>query len=355
MNILAAMSGGVDSSVTAYLLKQQGYNVTGVTMKLFDKDNPLIIEEKSCCTADDIADAQRVCDSLDIPYHVVNFTDDFKENVIDRFINAYENGATPNPCIDCNRYMKFARLLKQADEMHLDGIATGHYAQVKKQGDRFVLCKGLDESKDQSYVLYSLTQTQLAKTILPIGGLTKAQVREIAEQQGFINANKKDSQDICFVPDGDYSAFIQRFTGKTYPTGDFVDIKGNPIGKHSGIINYTIGQRKGLGIAFGEPKYVCGICSQDNKVILGSNDDLFKTTVNVKDVNFIACDSLDKPIKAMAKIRYNHKAQPATITQTDNDTITIEFDVPQRASTPGQSAVVYDGDTVICGGIIANK
>lgn len=352
MNVLAAMSGGVDSSVMAYLLKQQGHTVTGVTMKLFDKNNPIIIEEQSCCTSDDIRDANKVCDKLSIPYQVVNFTDDFKTQVIDRFIHAYETGATPNPCIDCNRYMKFARLLKQAEEMNLDAIATGHYAQVKKQGDRYILAKGLDESKDQSYVLYSLTQEQLAKTILPIGGLTKAEVRELAESQGFINANKKDSQDICFVPDGDYAGFIKRMSGKDYPKGNFTDLNGNILGEHSGIIHYTIGQRKGLGIAFGEPKYVCGIRPQDNTVILGSNEDLFTTTVVVDNVNFIACDGLDTPIKAEAKIRYNHKQQPATITQTGEKQITIEFDQPQRASTPGQAAVVYDGTTVICGGVI---
>ncbi|MDD4690045.1 MAG: tRNA 2-thiouridine(34) synthase MnmA [Eubacteriales bacterium] len=352
MNILAAMSGGVDSSVTAYLLQSQGHNITGVTMKLFDKDNPIFSMEKSCCTDDNIQDAREVCNRLGIDYHVVNFTDDFKSQVIDRFVHAYENGATPNPCVDCNRHMKFKRLLKQAEEMNLDAVATGHYAQVKKVGDRYLVMKGTDESKDQSYVLYSLTQEQLSRTILPIGELTKNQVREIAQEQGFINANKKDSQDICFVPDGDYAGLIRRISGKAYPKGDFVDLQGNILGQHNGIIHYTIGQRKGLGIAFGEPKYVCGIHPQSNEVILGSNDDLFITTVVVDNVNFIACDSIDAPIKAEAKIRYNHTQQPATITQTGENQITIVFDQPQRAATPGQSAVVYDGNIVICGGTI---
>lgn len=352
MKVLAAMSGGVDSSVTAYLLKTQGHSVTGITMKLYDGEDEYISKEKSCCSLDDIQDARRVCDALGIPYYVLNFKDDFKEQVINKFIHAYETGHTPNPCIDCNRYMKFSKLLNESIKMELDAVATGHYAQITKQGDRFLLNKGLDTSKDQSYVLYSLTQNQLAHTLLPIGGLTKSEVREIAREQGFINAKKHDSQDICFVPDGDYAGFIKRFSGKEYPEGNFVDSNGVVLGTHKGIIHYTIGQRKGLGIAFGEPKYVCGICPEDNTVVLGNNEDLFRKTVKVSNVNFIACDSIGAPIKAAAKIRYNHTEQSATITQTDKNNILIEFESPQRAITPGQAAVVYDGNTVVCGGII---
>ena len=255
---LIAMSGGVDSSVAAYLIKEQGFESTGITLKLFDNEDIGEKKEKTCCSLDDIDDARSVCYKLGIPYYVYNFKDSFKENVISRFINAYENGTTPNPCIDCNRYIKFEKLMRRAEELDFDYVVTGHYAVIEYNAEtgRYLLKKSADSSKDQSYVLYSLTQEQLAKTLFPLGNMTKEQTREIAEKLGLINAHKHDSQDICFVPDGDYAKFIEQYTGRTYPHGNFVDESGKVLGEHKGIIRYTVGQRKGLGLALPHPMYV---------------------------------------------------------------------------------------------------
>lgn len=350
--VMIGMSGGVDSSVAAFLLQKESFEVIGATMKLYNNEDIDFVSEKTCCSLDDVLDAKSVCARLGIRHYTLNMTDDFKKEVIERFISAYQNGFTPNPCIDCNRYMKFSKMLHKAQELDIDYVATGHYARIEKQGDRYILKKAVDLSKDQSYVLYSLTQEQLKVTKFPLGNYTKQQVREIAEENGFINARKHESQDICFVPDGDYSKFIEYYTGKTYPCGDFVDMNGKRLGEHKGIIRYTIGQRRGLGLALPASMYVVEKDVDNNKVILGFNDDLFKKEVNVKNISFTACDGLDKPERLCAKIRYNQKEQPATVTQTDENHLKIVFDEPQRAITKGQAAVLYDGDTVVGGGTI---
>ena len=350
--VMIGMSGGVDSSVAAFLLQTESFEVIGATMKLYNNEDIDFVSEKTCCSLDDVLDAKSVCARLGIRHYTLNMTDDFKKEVIERFISAYQNGFTPNPCIDCNRYMKFSKMLHKAQELDIDYVATGHYARIEKQGDRYILKKAVDLSKDQSYVLYSLTQEQLKVTKFPLGNYTKQQVREIAEENGFVNARKHESQDICFVPDGDYSKFIEYYTGKTYPCGDFVDMNGKRLGEHKGIIRYTIGQRRGLGLALPASMYVVEKDVDNNKVILGFNDDLFKKEVNVKNISFTACDGLDKPERLCAKIRYNQKEQPATVTQTDENHFTIVFDEPQRAITKGQAAVLYDGDTVVGGGTI---
>lgn len=350
--VMIGMSGGVDSSVAAFLLQKESLEVIGATMKLYNNEDIDFVSEKTCCSLDDVLDAKSVCARLGIRHYTLNMTDDFKKEVIERFISAYQNGFTPNPCIDCNRYMKFSKMLHKAQELGIDYVATGHYARIEKQGDRYILKKAVDLSKDQSYVLYSLTQEQLKVTKFPLGNYTKQQVREIAEENGFVNARKHESQDICFVPDGDYSKFIEYYTGKTYPCGDFVDMNGKRLGEHKGIIRYTIGQRRGLGLALPASMYVVEKDVDNNKVILGFKDDLFKKEVNVKNISFTACDGLDKPERLCAKIRYNQKEQPATVTQTDENHFTIVFDEPQRAITKGQAAVLYDGDTVVGGGTI---
>lgn len=351
---LIAMSGGVDSSVAALLIKEQGYDCTGITMKLYDNDDIGLKKENTCCSVDDIADARAVCCNLGIPYYVFNFKDSFNEQVIDRFIKAYEEGATPNPCIDCNRYIKFDRLLHRMKELDMDYVVTGHYAQIEysEESDRYLLKKAVDSSKDQSYVLYSLTQQQLKHTLFPLGSMTKEEARIIAEKHNFINARKHDSQDICFVPDGKYAEFIEQYTGKKYPRGDFVDLKGNVLGQHKGIIRYTIGQRKGLGLALPAPMYVCKKDLENNKVVLCSNDELFSTELYANSINLISCDSIDKPLRIKAKVRYNQQEQPATVTQVDADRLHIVFDKPQRAISKGQAVVLYDGDIVVGGGTI---
>lgn len=349
---LIAMSGGVDSSVAAYLMKQRGFDCIGVTMKLFSNEEIGCSRAKTCCSLEDVEDARSVAYRLGIPYYVFNFTEDFGRQVIDRFVAAYENGATPNPCIDCNRYLKFERLYRRAAELGCDRVATGHYARIEKQGDRYLLKKASDESKDQSYVLYAMTQEQLAHTAFPCGALSKTQTRQIAEEQGFLNAEKPDSQDICFVPDGDYAAFIRRYTGKSYPDGPFVTTRGEIIGRHRGIIHYTVGQRKGLGISSDRPLYVQSIDAAKNTVVLGENRELFGTELNAVNFNWIAFETPPDILRAKAKIRYRHREQWATVEVTGKNTVHLVFDAPQRAETRGQAVVLYDGDTVLGGGEI---
>ena len=351
---IIAMSGGVDSSVAALLTKESGDECIGATMKLYNNEDIGVHREKTCCSLDDVEDARSVAYQMDMPYYVFNFTEDFHTEVMDRFVDAYENGCTPNPCIDCNRYLKFDKMFHRMQEIGYDYIVTGHYARVEydEKRDRYLLKKAVDDTKDQSYVLYMLTQEQLAHVKLPLGGLRKDQVRVIAEKHGFINARKHDSQDICFVPDGDYAKFIEKYTGKKTPEGDFVDKEGNYIGRHKGIIHYTIGQRRGLGIPAASRLYVCEISPKTNTVVLGDNADLFSSELEADNVNLISVDSLAEPKRVTAKIRYRHKEQPATAWQTPDGILHVKFDEPQRAITKGQAVVMYDGDVVVGGGVI---
>ncbi len=352
MKALIAMSGGVDSSVAAFLIRNQGMEAIGCTMKLYDNDDAGIEKEKSCCSIDDIEDARSVSTRLDMPYYVFNLKEDFKEKVIDNFIYCYEHGMTPNPCIECNRYLKFDKLFTKAKELSCDYVVTGHYARIEETPDGFVLKKAVDDSKDQSYVLYSLTQEQLKHTLFPLGGLTKVEARELAENNGFINANKPDSQDICFVPDGDYAKVIELHTGKKYLPGNYVSTSGEVLGEHKGIIHYTIGQRKGLGIALGEPRFVCKICPDTNEVVLGTNEELMTHEIHVNDINWILGHRPSMSFRCSARVRYKHKEQPCTVNIEEDGTAVVIFDQKIRAATPGQSCVFYDGDVVLGGGKI---
>ena len=351
---LIAMSGGVDSAVSAYLMCQQGWDCTGVTMRLFD--NSILPQggESTCCSLDDVEDARSVARRLGFPFYVFNFTADFEEKVIQKFIRCYECGATPNPCIDCNRHLKFDHLLRRARELGCDCVVTGHYARITQDPEtgRYLLHKAKDLSKDQSYVLYSLSQDQLAHTQFPLGGMTKAEAREIALAQGFVNARKHDSQDICFVSDGDYVGFMERYTGKSYPAGDFLDLEGKVVGKHKGAVSYTLGQRKGLGLAMGAPVYVCEKNMERNTVTVGPNEALFSNQLLADDWNWFPFDTLTEPVRVQAKARYNQAPQPATVYPEADGTARVVFDQPQRALTPGQAVVLYDGDLVVGGGTI---
>jgi tRNA-specific 2-thiouridylase len=351
---IIAMSGGVDSSVAAYLMKEQGYECMGITMKLFHNEDVGLTREHTCCSLDDIEDARAVANRLDMPYHVFNFADKFKEKVIEPFICAYEHGMTPNPCIECNRYLKFDKLFQRAKELDYDYVVTGHYAisYYDEAKGRYMLKKAVDDTKDQSYVLYSLTQDQLAHIQFPLGTMTKMEAREVAEKNGFVNARKHDSQDICFVTNGKYAEFIEGFTGKAYPEGNFVNSRGEVLGTHKGIIRYTIGQRKGLGLALKEPMYVMDVDTDKNQVMLGRNDELFSRELYANDINLISVERIEEPMRVKAKVRYRAKEDWATVTQTSDDTIHVVFDNPQRAITKGQAVVLYDGDSVVGGGTV---
>lgn len=356
--ILLAMSGGVDSSAAAFLLRKNGDELVGGMMKLLTEEiveghSPHYNEGgRSCCTLSDAEDARNVANSLGMPFYVFNFSEAFL-GIMDSFVAAYGRGETPNPCIECNRYMKFEKFLFRAAELECDFIATGHYARIEKDADgRFLLKKGVDDGKDQSYVLYAMTQEQLGRTLFPLGGMTKEEVREIAQAQGLINAKKRDSQDICFVPDGDYAGFIQSYTGKAARTGNFINKSGEILGEHRGIINYTVGQRKGLGLSAPNPLFVTRINAEENTVTLGASEELFTNRLTAADINLIPVDSLNSKLRVQAKIRYAHAPQSATIFQASANEIVAEFDTPQRAITPGQAVVFYDGDIVIGGGTI---
>ena len=352
--VMTAMSGGVDSSVAAHLMTQRGYDCIGAMMKLYDNDEVGVCNEKTCCSARDADDARAVAARVGMSFYVFNFKDDFEETVIKKFVQTYINGKTPNPCIDCNRYMKFERLMQRMYELGYDYVVTGHYARIAydETSGRYRLYKAVDDTKDQSYVLYSLTQEQLAHTLFPLGEYRKTEIREIAEEQGFINARKHDSQDICFVVNGKYSDFIEQYREKTYPEGDFVDLEGNVLGRHKGIIRYTIGQRKGLGLSLKESMYVVAVDPEKNRVILGRNDDLFSREFVANDVNLIAVDHIEGEMRVKAKVRYRHEEQWATVTQPEPDKIRVVFDEPQRAITCGQAVVLYDGDVVVGGATI---
>ena len=349
------MSGGVDSAVAAYLLKQQGFDCTGITMKLFANEDIGLGREKSCCSLEDVEDARNAANVMGIPYYVNNFTADFKKEVIEPFIKAYQNGSTPNPCIDCNRYIKFEKLFNRMKQLNMDYMATGHYARIEydSTSGRYLLKKAADKTKDQSYVLYTMTQEQLGRTIFPLGDLHKPEVRRMAREQGFINADKKDSQDICFVPNGSYAEFIEQYSSLPCEDGNFVDLEGKVLGRHRGIIRYTIGQRNGLGISLNKPMYVHSKNILDNTVTLSEDGDLFGRSLEVRDFNWIAYENIKGPIRVKAKIRYNQSEQWATASPGPDNTVYIEFDEAQRAITGGQAAVLYDGDIVLGGGTIA--
>ena len=352
MKILIAMSGGVDSSVAAKLLCNAGNECIGCTMKLFDNCDAGISRSRTCCSLDDVEDARSVAFSLGMRYYVFNFKDDFREKVIKKFAAAYLAGQTPNPCIDCNRYMKFDKLYERARLLGCDKIATGHYARIELDSGRYLLKKALDASKDQSYVLYMLTQEQLAHTVFPLGELTKSETRAVADASKLTNAQKPDSQDICFVPDGDYAAAIERLSGKTAAPGNFIDTDGNVLGTHRGITHYTIGQHRGLGLSLPERRYVCKIDADSGTVTLGGSDELYSREVLVRDFNWISGEAPSESIRCSAKIRYRQPEQKAVVEPLSENEALIRFDAPQRAVTPGQSAVLYDGDTVLGGGVI---
>ena len=348
--IMVGMSGGVDSSVAAYLLKKQGYEVTGVTFKLWA--DPTL--ESGCCSADDVRDAAYVCQQLGIPHYVLNYKDLFRQEVVGPFAEEYLRGRTPNPCISCNRYIKFGAFSHKLRELGFDLMATGHYAccGYNEATGRWELKRAIHPEKDQSYVLYNLTQEQLAMLRLPLGEYSKPEIRAIAEESGLVVAKKPDSQDICFVPDGDYAAAIERLAGIKAPCGNFIDASGKVIGTHRGITHYTVGQHRGLGLSLPERRYVCSIDAENSTVTLGGSDELYSSTAEVRGFNWISGETPAEPIRCTAKIRYRQPEQPATAIAHKDGSITIQFDSPQRAVTPGQAAVLYDGDTVLGGGEI---
>ncbi len=341
-----AMSGGVDSSAAACLLLEQGYELVGLTMKLFSRPGDVWHDGE---------DAQAVARQLGFPHHMVDLSPCFCTQVMDTFAAAYEAGCTPNPCVTCNRHIKFGALLDRAVELGCEKLATGHYARVEYDAGsgRYLLKKASRPEKDQSYVLSTLTQAQLSRTLLPLGGLSKEEIRDIAHSRGLVTAHKSDSQDICFIPDGDYGAFIRSHTGRDYPAGFFLDEEGRRLGQHTGIIDYTVGQRRGLGVSSNHGRlYVKEIRPDDNAVILCGNENLFARSLTAGELNLIACAKLSAPVRLRAKIRYRMAEQPCTVEQTSPSTIRLTFDQPQRAITPGQTVVLYDGDTVVGGAVI---
>lgn len=345
-SVLAAMSGGVDSSAAALLLQKDGYDVSGMTLRLWSaSDTPLYGLQSEL-------DAKSVCDRLGIPFYVTDHRKEFEEEVITSFIKAYECGETPNPCVICNRRVKFELMLREADRLGIEKIATGHYAKIEFASGRYVIRKGADDKKDQSYMLAMLTQEQLSRVLFPLGSLTKPEIREIAESSGFTVAHKKDSQDICFIPDGDYVRFIEEHTKKEYPHGSFISADGTVLGTHKGLIRYTTGQRKGLGLALPAPMYVLSKDIENNSVILGTNEQLFSRECTVGDVNTISVAAFDTPLRAEVKVRYSHGAASAWIYPEDEGCVKVVFDEPQRAITRGQTAAFYDGDLLLGGGKI---
>lgn len=345
---LIAMSGGVDSSVAALMIKNLGFDIIGCTMKLYDNPDAT----RSCCSLNDILDARNVATKLGAKHYVFNFKDEFKNKIIDKFINFYESGKTPNPCIDCNKYMKFDKLFDRARVLNCDYVVTGHYAIIENKNGKFYLKKSRDVAKDQSYFLYQLKEEQLKRILFPLGEYTKDEIRKIAFDNGFINAKKPDSQDVCFVPNGDYKNVIKTISKKTYNKGDFLLIDGTKIGEHNGIINYTIGQRKGLNISYKKPLYVVDIDVKNNTVILGDDEQLYKKEFIIKNYTFINEKPSENIFNCKIKIRYHHIEKEAKVEIVDDDTMRVSFIEPQRAITRGQSAVLYDGEYVLGGGEI---
>ncbi len=356
MKIMAAMSGGVDSAVAAFILKQNGYDCSGVTLKLFDGEDIGIFDERNCGSDDDINDAKKVCERLGMSHEVLMLKEKFRKCVMDDFAEKYFLGLTPNPCIECNKHIKFTSILDAFSSSGYTHVATGHYCSIifDEGAGRYLIKKAIDEGKDQTYVLYGLSQETLSRTLFPLGGMTKAEVRAIAEENGFINARKKDSQDICFIKDGNYRNFLLHHTGKPLIEGDFILPDGRKIAKHKGYPCYTVGQRKGLGIAWEHPLYVISKDAETNTVTVGKEELLFTNKVIVDNVNFIAIPSLSGNMRATAKLRYHQSESECVIHPLENGKVMLEFDKPQRAVTPGQAAVFYDGEYVIGGGTIAN-
>lgn len=353
--VVVGMSGGVDSSVAAYLLKEQGYEVIGVTMQIWQEEKKEAIEDQGgCCGFSAVDDARRVAEMLDIPYYVMNFRNEFKKNVIDYFVEEYLKGRTPNPCIACNRYVKWESLLKRSMDIGADLIATGHYARIKQLNNgRYTLRTSATKAKDQTYALYSLNQNQLARTLMPVGEYTKEEVRKIAAKIGLQVADKADSQEICFIPDHDYGSFIESAAGDRVPgEGNFVLSDGTVIGRHKGIIHYTIGQRKGLDLAMGRPVFVKEIRPQTNEVVIGEGGDVFAKQLMCNQINMMAEEQLPVEKRLRAKIRYSHHGEGCIVKQMDKDLLFVEFDEPVRAITPGQAVVFYESDYVYGGGTI---
>lgn len=352
--VVVGMSGGVDSSVAAWLLKQQGYDVIGVTMRIWQEEEPQQSEENGgCCGLSAVEDARRVAQRIGIPYYVMDFRKEFKRDVIDYFIREYQFGRTPNPCIVCNRHVKWEALLSRSLEIGADYIATGHYARVEQLSNgRYSIRNSVTAKKDQTYALYNLTQEQLAHTLMPIGAYHKDEIRKIAEEIGLNVAAKPDSQDICFIPDNNHAAYIESVTGRKNEPGDFVDMQGNVIGRHEGIARYTIGQRKGLKLPMGERVFVTRIIPETNQVVIGGPKDVFTSRLRANQLNFMAVADIREPIRAMAKIRYSHAGSMCTVYRIDEETIECAFDEPVRAVTPGQAVVLYDGEYIMGGGVI---
>ena len=353
--VMLGMSGGVDSSVAAAILLEQGYDVIGVTLQIWqDIDEEAKKSEGGCCSLSAVDDARRVANKLGIPYYVLNFKDIFKQTVIEYFKEEYFKGRTPNPCIACNRHVKWQAMLDKATSMGIDYIATGHYARVEQDisSGRYLLKKSVTDRKDQTYALYNLTQHQLGRTVMPCGAFTKEQIREKAKEIGLTVATKPDSQEICFIPDNNYGRYLTENCDNKIVPGKFVDTKGKVLGTHKGIVHYTIGQRKGLGIAFGKPMFVVGLDVKNNVIILGEDTEVFSDSLIASDLNFISVEKPEDGMRVSAKIRYSAKEAPATINLLGKDKIKVTFDQPQRAITPGQSVVLYDGDTVVGGGTI---
>ncbi len=352
--VVVGMSGGVDSSVAAHLLKEQGYEVIGVTMQIWQDEEHIVQEEQGgCCGLSAVDDARRVANDLEIPYYVMNFKNEFKENVIDYFIDEYKNGRTPNPCIACNRYVKWESLLTRSLGIGADYIATGHYAQIELlPNGRYAIKNSATPMKDQTYALYNLTQEQLKKTMMPVGQYTKDEIREMAKGINLRVANKPDSQDICFVPDGDYASFIEENMEEKIPEGNFVTSSGEIVGRHKGITHYTVGQRRGLGLSMGYPTFVLELRPETNEVVIGPMEESMSIVVKANRINFMSVEDITEPTSVIAKIRYNHRGSKCIIERTGEDEVTCTFEEAQRAVTPGQAIVFYDDPYVLGGGTI---
>ncbi|NLK75253.1 MAG: tRNA 2-thiouridine(34) synthase MnmA [Clostridiales bacterium] len=364
--VVVGMSGGVDSSVAAYLLKEQGYDVIGVTMQIWQDEDVCTLEESGgCCGLSAVEDARRVSSVLEIPYYVMNFKNEFKNKVIDYFVSEYMQARTPNPCIACNRYVKWESLLKRSLDIGASYVATGHYASIEKLvNGRYTIKKSVTEGKDQTYALYNLTQFQLAHTLMPVGSYTKDEIRQIALEAKLPVANKPDSQEICFVKDNDYAGFINEYlkennldgkAGRGNLPGNFVTLDGEVIGQHKGLMHYTVGQRKGLNLAMGQPVFVLELRPETNEVVIGNSQDVFSDSLYANNLNFMAIEDLESEMEVVAKIRYSHKGAKCTIKKVDKDEVLCIFDEPQRAVTPGQAVVFYQGDYVVGGGTIMRK